>query len=221
MTKLRLLTRRKIMAVAVAVFQLLGVIGCDRSPVEWTGSESHEKARSNTTAAIVRTPTGYAYPVDWTLTTDGNFGACGAAAYYAGLRHTGTDIAAAVGTTVRSVGSGRVVQVIGPDLGAGPGNYAVLIQTGGQTSYQTVIATMVYGHIRNLTVRAGDNVNLGTVLGTVGPYSGGNHLHFGVHPGPSLTFVSRGWGRLATSCSGTDYNGFTEPIRYIRTVRPL
>ena len=43
----------------------------------------------------------------------------------------------------------------------------------------------LYGHIQT-TLTENDSVVGGAPIGTVGPWSNGTHLHFGVHPGTTL-----------------------------------
>lgn len=164
------------------------------------------------------TNTGFVFPIDRIITSDLNFGACGSN-YFTGYRHTGADIMCPLNTPVRATWSGYVKRV--STGGWGSGNYAVAIESsssspsGGRQTFVHIV-----GHIRSLTVREGQYVTRGTVVGYVGPWQYGTHVHFAVWPGAYNNMPKSGWGMYATSCSSNDYNGFTEPIRYINTYRP-
>lgn len=166
-----------------------------------------------TTTSPPKTPSGWVYPSGKALTNDGNWLTCGAD-YFTGLRHIGTDIPATLGATVYSIGEGRVA-AISPN-GWGDGNCAVLVRHLGERG--EFIA--VYGHIKS-TLTVGNYIRIGDSVGTVGKWDGGNHLHFGIHPGKAVP--SGSLGRLSDSdCSKpTETNGFVAPISYIRVVRPV
>lgn len=87
-------------------------------------------------------------------------------------QHRGIDIAAAVGTAVRSACSGRV-------------RFAGTVARAGRTvSVDCGRLRATYLHLGVIAVRAGRSVRRGARLGTVGtsgqPHSPGPHLHFGV-----------------------------------------
>ncbi len=83
--------------------------------------------------------------------------------------HHGIDIAAPSGTEVLSAAAGKVV-----DSGTDNvlGNYIVLLHKG---NFSTV-----YGHLREIRIKAGQNIGSGAIIGTVGNtgLSTGPHLHF-------------------------------------------
>ncbi len=83
--------------------------------------------------------------------------------------HTGADLSGVVGQTIRAAAAGKVVLAATQD---GYGN-VVVIDHGGQ------IAT-AYAHMTKFTVKAGDIVARGQIIGTVGAtgYATGPHLHF-------------------------------------------
>lgn len=83
--------------------------------------------------------------------------------------HTGMDIAAAEGTPIAAAFAGTVEKV-----GVSPayGNYVLLNNGSGIETF--------YGHCKLITVKQGDKVKAGGLLGGVGStgMSTGNHLHF-------------------------------------------
>jgi murein DD-endopeptidase MepM/ murein hydrolase activator NlpD len=83
--------------------------------------------------------------------------------------HDGIDLAAPVGSTIRSIASGDVVFA---DPHGGYGNLIVIRHRNGLTSH--------YGHCDQSLVRIGQKVRAGDVIGTVGStgHSTGPHLHF-------------------------------------------
>ena len=86
--------------------------------------------------------------------------------------HTGIDIAAPFGTPVIAARAGKV-ESKGYDEN-GLGNYISLLHEGGYTT--------LYGHLSSITVNLNQQVNSGSLLGTVGStgLSTGPHLHFEV-----------------------------------------
>ncbi|MFM2207728.1 MAG: hypothetical protein RL213_1703 [Bacteroidota bacterium] len=89
--------------------------------------------------------------------------------------HTGMDFTAPVGTEIRATGNGVVSKV--EFNGRGYGNNVVINHGYG---YQTL-----YGHMSRMSVRPGQRVNRGDLIGYVGNSgtSTGPHLHYEVHRG--------------------------------------
>jgi len=85
--------------------------------------------------------------------------------------HTGIDIAAPIGTRVKAAKDGRVV------FAGWNGGYGKMIIIRHQFGYSTV-----YGHLSRISVRRGQYVRAGQVIGRVGStgMSTGPHLHFEV-----------------------------------------
>jgi len=88
-----------------------------------------------------------------------------------GFLHPGVDMAADKGTAVWAVAQGEVVEV----------------KTGGWSGYGNVVwvehypgQVSLYAHLDKVLVKEGQEVDKGSVLGTVGDtgWSTGNHLHF-------------------------------------------
>ncbi len=100
---------------------------------------------------------------------------------FTGLRrfHNGIDVANSPGTPIRAAASGRVVHIESQI-----GNYGKFVIVRHADGFQTL-----YGHLSSFSVRTGDYVSRGEVLGLMGNTgrSTGPHLHFSViHNG---TFV--------------------------------
>lgn len=94
--------------------------------------------------------------------------------------HRGVDYSAPTGTPIYAAGNGRVVA---SSFAAGNGNYVVIQHN------QTY--TTKYLHLHNRSVKQGETVKQGQVIGTVGStgYATGPHLHYeflinGVHTDP-------------------------------------
>ncbi len=106
-----------------------------------------------------------------------------------GTLHGGVDIAAPIGTPIYAAHSGVVARA-GTATGFG---YAVYIR--GDDG-----AVTVYGHVNEYFVRAGERVDAGERIATVGNrgQSTGPHLHFEVHPG------------------GAMYGGQVDPVPWMR-----
>lgn len=93
---------------------------------------------------------------------------------FTGVRsfHTGIDLAAPTGTPVRATLYGRVATTGYSNV---YGNYVIVTHDDG---YQSL-----YGHLSSISVRRGQTVEQGVLIGRVGNtgYSTGSHLHFSVY----------------------------------------
>lgn len=101
------------------------------------------------------------------------WGAVGAWSRY----HTGVDLTAPVGTPVHAAAAG----VVAPsDAGGWAGVHAVIRHSDGSS---------LYAHLSSLTVRPGDQVSAGQLIGYVGitGRSFGAHLHFEFYPNDAST----------------------------------
>ncbi|OPF78906.1 peptidase [Streptomyces antioxidans] len=103
--------------------------------------------------------------------------------------HTGVDFPVSIGTSVKAVGSGHVVSA---GWGGAYGYQVVIRHPDGKYSQ--------YGHLSQLSVRAGQNVNGGQQIGRSGSTGNatGPHLHFEIRTGPGY---------------GSDIN----PLAYLRS----
>ncbi len=97
--------------------------------------------------------------------------------------HAGADISAPSGTPIRAVDSGVVIQA---GWNGGYGNLVTIGHGGGLTSS--------YAHQLSMSVSAGQTVQRGQVIGTVGStgLSTGPHLHFEARIG-GAPYSPRGW----------------------------
>ncbi|WJY67608.1 M23 family metallopeptidase [Corynebacterium auris] len=90
-----------------------------------------------------------------------------------GAMHNGIDIANVIGTPIRAVASGTVIDA-GPAQGFG--NWIRIRHEDGAVS--------VYGHMSTLGVTVGQQVEAGQEIAGMGNegFSTGSHLHFEIHP---------------------------------------
>lgn len=90
--------------------------------------------------------------------------------------HSGTDIAAPNGTPILAAADGTVVVANGVDSWGGSYGYYIKIDHG--SGLQTL-----YAHCQSICVTAGQQVQAGQVIGSVGSTgrSTGNHLHFEIY----------------------------------------
>lgn len=85
--------------------------------------------------------------------------------------HTGVDIAAPEGTTVKAAGAGKVICA---ERQGGYGKCVMIDHGGGRVT--------LYGHLSKISVKSGEEVKEGEKIGEVGctGLATGNHLHFEV-----------------------------------------
>lgn len=98
--------------------------------------------------------------------------------------HSGLDLTARQGTPVRAISAGTVVHAGYGYAGAAYGNHVVLKLADGKYA--------LYGHLSASTVRAGQTVSAGQMIGNVGSTgnSSGPHLHFEIRLNPNQFSVS-------------------------------
>jgi len=107
--------------------------------------------------------------------------------------HDGIDLAAPTGSIIRSIASGRVIYA---DPWGGYGNLIVVQHDNGLTSH--------YGHCHTSSVRVGQSVHAGDIIGTVGStgLSTGPHLHFEIRSHGKPEHPERYLPGLATPAEG-------------------
>jgi murein DD-endopeptidase MepM/ murein hydrolase activator NlpD len=109
--------------------------------------------------------------------------------------HTGTDIAAAMGTPVMAAMPGQVI--LADDMGG----YGLTVAI----AHENGMRQTLYAHMSQLFVRPGDVVQQGTVIGRVGSTgaSTGAHLHFELREMmPDGTWVARDAGQHLEASMG-------------------
>lgn len=172
------------------------------------------------TASLPQTITGFFYPTGiasyaigaWWLAKDPD--------YFSGEYHLGLDIKHNYGERAYAIADGTVKRK--SESGWGTDNCALAIEhkTG---SGEVFVA--IYGHLLCRSV-VGERqpVTAGQPIGTVGHWPQGDHLHFGIHPGPYSTIAGSHWGRQfiegnwpanSASCTGSCLNTMTDPVAFI------
>jgi hypothetical protein len=116
------------------------------------------------------------------------------------------------------------VKIRSPRTGSGGGwgdrNCALAIE---HKTHDGASFTAIYGHLLCDSLPAVKEVYAGRPIGKVGYWSDGDHVHFGIHPGPFSTIAASHWGRQYVSgnwtdpCVGSCLNSMTDPIAYIRS----
>ncbi|HSG46160.1 MAG TPA: peptidoglycan DD-metalloendopeptidase family protein, partial [Anaerolineales bacterium] len=116
---------------------------------------------------------------------------------YAG--HNGIDWGIPVGTQIKAAADGTVDKV-GFENG-GYGNFVKMSHMDGNTKYYTY-----YAHLHSTSVKAGQKISAGTVVGSSGNTgaSTGPHLHFGVK----------------IDGQNPDYKGYLDPMPYLTGTAP-
>ena len=101
-----------------------------------------------------------------------------------GAMHNGIDIANAVGTPIKAVMDGVVIDS-GP--ASGYGNWIRIRHNDGSVS--------VYGHMETLAVAVGQQVYAGQEIAGMGSrgFSTGSHLHFEIHPDGTTPVDPKAW----------------------------
>jgi len=181
--------------------------------------------------ATVRMASGWYYPLNRVEASDTYWGYYGDSKqnpqtpYLKDQAHVGADLPDIAGTPVYAVGNGIVIAPLRTGHGAGDNNYALFIRH--YSADGDFVA--VYGHVRT-KLHVGDIVNAGEQVATVGPYivngkrAGGDHLHFGVHPGKSAPNFGKtfGWGAVGMNdfLKNGFTNGFVAPIAWLKAHLP-
>jgi len=136
----------------------------ERKAAERRAERNAEREAKQVAAASLPITSGYSVAA--------RFGAVGSWSRY----HTGFDFSAATGTTVRAPSAG-VVTTAGSGSASGWAGTYVTIRHADSTS-------TLYAHLSSASVRTGERVSAGDVVGAVGQTgrSFGPHLHFEVYP---------------------------------------
>lgn len=126
--------------------------------------------------------------------------------------HLAQDMHAPVGTSVRAVAAGTVLES-GLYTGYGPGwtpggAMVILHKTSTGREFKAL-----YGHLNGLTAEKGETVAVGEVIGVVNG-SSPPHLHFGIHPGRAYPSDGNPF-RGHTPSESTTY-GWVDPVAFLR-----
>src|ERR1051325_9010887 len=158
--------------------------------------------------------------------------------YFTDLYHDGYDVMADYGQPVFPIAGGTVAEISeGGWSNGGTANIAVILvhSTGTGQRFRGL-----YGHIEKATlnsqVKVGAWIQPGTVIGKVGTWIGGNHLHFGINVldvNTPLPYKGQdantplasiiGYGRIGINYwQGTwpDRKGWVDPVFFIETNAP-
>lgn len=133
---------------------------------------------------------------------------------YNGRGHTGVDFRATIGTPIKAALGGEVVGVDNTDIYPGCYSYGKWIMVKHANGLSTL-----YAHLSLQSVKIGDTVSTGQVIGYSGNtgYSTGPHLHFGVYASEGVRIQ-----KFTTSknCKGAtipiaDYSAYLNPLSYL------
>lgn len=137
---------------------------------------------------------------------------------YAGKGHNGIDLAASVGTPVKTALSGTVAGTGNTDLIRGCYSFGkwVLVRHGNGLS-------TLYAHLSSIQVSPGDSVGTGDLVGYAGEtgYATGPHLHFGVYVSSATQIIKLGEAtRSSTPCSNATMpvaplSAYLNPMEYL------
>jgi murein DD-endopeptidase MepM/ murein hydrolase activator NlpD len=150
------------------------------------------------------------WPVEGKVTQ--NYGATSDAKYlyskgvYKTATHNGIDIAASLGTPIYSSESGKVVAIGNQDkycYRAAYGKFIVIQHDNYLTTF--------YAHLSLQTVKVGDVVKRGDLIGYIGNtgFSTGPHLHFTVYFSPTFKMTT------SNSCGPMPIGAPVNPINYL------
>jgi murein DD-endopeptidase MepM/ murein hydrolase activator NlpD len=133
---------------------------------------------------------------------------------YNGNGHNGVDLAASIGTPIKTAGNGKVLGIGNTDTvcpSASYGKWVLIEHENGLTS--------LYAHLSLIKVSAGQAVTVGQIIGYSGNtgYSTGPHLHFGLFASAGVQIASL----KSKVCSGTytlpvaGWSAYQNPMLYL------
>ena len=125
---------------------------------------------------------------------------------YKGKWHNGIDYGGPIGTPVYAAESGKVIAVDNQDKYCYRGAYGKYIVIEHENNLTTL-----YAHLSLQTVKKGDIVKRGDLIGYIGKtgYATGPHLHFTVYS--SATFIFK----QSKSCGIMPFGGDLNPLQYL------
>ncbi len=137
---------------------------------------------------------------------------------YVSGTHGGIDLAASIGTPVKAALSGTITDTEPTKAKAGCqyGKYVLIAHPDGLSS--------IYGHLSLVTVKPGDSVNTGDIIGYSGAtgYATGPHLHFGLYVSSAVQIVNSS-ALGSTACAGIKTvaappAAYLDPMAYLPTL---
>lgn len=169
-------------------------------------------------ASIPKTAAGVlSWPVDKVTITQ-RFGytefAKSVGGVYSSIGHNGIDLAAAVGTKIKSAGDGVIEGTGNTDLvcpGASYGKWILVRHNNGLST--------LYAHLSSINVSKGDKVSGGDTIGYSGNtgYSTGPHLHFTLYASQGVQVTTK----KSAVCKGSytmpiaDLKAYLNPLSYL------
>lgn len=121
----------------------------------------------------------------WPTGTEYHGGYLGWLDYNVGYKefHLGRDFRAPIGTGVRAIAAGTVVEIQRDMYGSKSSRgSAVLIRHHTSTGEEFLA---LYGHVTDISVWEGDKVEAGQMIARLNDYQP-SHLHFAIHPGAAV-----------------------------------
>ena len=136
---------------------------------------------------------------------------------YNGRGHNGVDFRSSVGTKIQAALSGVVVEAGNTDLQKGCYSYGKWILVKHKNGLSTL-----YAHLSHVSVKAGQGVSTGDVIGFSGNtgYSTGPHLHFSVFASQGVKVVRLGDVKKITNCGNVripiaPLDAYLNPLSYL------
>ncbi len=133
---------------------------------------------------------------------------------YNGRGHTGIDLRASIGTPIKASSGGTVIGVGNTDAVTSCLSYGKWIMIAHPNGLSTL-----YAHLSLQTVKKGDEVSSGQIIGYSGNtgYSTGPHLHFGVYASDGVQIKSFD---SSKNCKGVpiplaDFRAYLNPLSFL------
>lgn len=133
---------------------------------------------------------------------------------YGGMGHNGIDLAASVGTSIKSSAEGKVVGTGDTDKACNGASYGKWILIEHPNNLSTL-----YSHLSLIKAKTGDIVTRGQLIGYTGNtgYTTGPHLHFAVYAAKAVkvsTMQSKVCGTIMT-LPIAPFKGYLNPLSYL------
>ena len=160
------------------------------------------------------------YPVDDYVVKGYHFGERVRSRIILWARHLGDDVVLSPETPVKAIGAGRVVWSEIRPGNSERRNWGGLVVIEHTHKKSQVLFYSLYGHMKDLEVKAGDQVLAGRPLGKVAPGPSPEngwwktpHLHFGIYVGPWTDAVLPGYKRFFDD--RTKFTWWRDPQKFI------